>query len=124
MPRLKLIRITTVPLSLEKLLEAGATPSGRKKVAKESEISDKLILTWVNKADLTRVKGISTQYADLLKFAGVDTVPELAQRKAENLQLKMAELNAEKSLVRKVPTTTQVEEWVAQAKELPRVITH
>ena len=110
--------------SLENLLQEGCEKKGRKEISEKSGLTEKQILNWVNRADLSRIKGVSTQYADLLKFAGVDTVPELAQRKAENLQLKMAELNAEKNLVRKVPTTAQVEEWVAQAKELPRVITH
>ncbi len=110
--------------SLENLLQMCCEKKGRKEIAEKSGLTEKQILNWVNRADLTRIKGVSTQYADLLKFTGVDTVPELAQRNAENLQLKMAELNEEKSLVRKVPTTSQVEDWVAQAKELPRVITH
>jgi len=110
--------------SLENLLETCCEKKGRKELAEKSGVSEKLILGWVNRADLARVKGISTQYADLLKVAGVDTVPELAQRKADNLQAKMAEINEEKNLVRKIPTTSQVEDWVAQAKELPRVITH
>ena len=110
--------------SLENLLTTCCEKKGRKELAEKSGVSEKLILGWVNRADLSRVKGISTQYADLLKVAGVDTVPELAQRNAENLQAKMAEINEEKNLVRKIPTTSQVEDWVGQAKELPRVITH
>ena len=110
--------------SLENLLQSCCEKKGRKEIAEKSGLTEKQILNWVNRADLARIKGVSTQYADLLKFAGVDTVPELAQRKAENLHLKMAELNEEKNLVRKVPTASQVEDWVAQAKELPRVITH
>ncbi len=110
--------------SLENLLQSCCEKKGRKEIAEKSGLTEKQILNWVNRADLARIKGVSTQYADLLKFSGVDTVPELAQRKAENLQIKMTELNEEKSLVRKVPTTSQVEDWVAQAKELPRVITH
>jgi len=110
--------------SLENLLTTCCEKKGRKELAEKSGVSEKLILGWVNRADLARVKGISTQYADLLKVAGVDTVPELGQRKAENLQAKMAEINEEKNLVRKIPTTSQVEDWVNQAKELPRVITH
>jgi len=51
-------------------------------------------------------------------------VPELAQRNAENLQAKMAEVNEQKNLVRQVPSASQVETWVTQAKDLPRVITH
>jgi len=110
--------------SLESLLTEGCEKKGRKDIAEKTGISEKLILNWVNRADLSRIKGVSTQYADLLEAAGVDTVPELAQRKPENLQLKMTEVNEEKNLVRKVPTETQVIDWVAQAKELPRVINH
>ncbi len=110
--------------SLEKLLDTGCEKKGRKEIAEKSGLSEKLILNWVNRADLTRVNGISTQYADLLECAGVYTIPELAQRKPENLQAKMAEVNEAKNLVRKVPTATQVQDWVAQAKELPRVVKH
>lgn len=110
--------------SMEQLLDACCAKKGRVETATKSGVSEKLILGWVNRADMTRVKGVSTQYADLLKMAGVDTVPELAQRKPANLTVKMAEVNEEKNLVRKVPSEKDVEKWVAQAKELPRVITH
>jgi predicted flap endonuclease-1-like 5' DNA nuclease len=86
--------------SVEALLEKGATAKGRKELVQASGISDTLILKWVNRADLFRVKGLGEEYTDLLEKAGVDTVPELAQRKAENLARKLAEVNAEKNLVR------------------------
>jgi len=110
--------------TLEKLLEAGSEKKGRKEIAEKTGVSEKLILNWINRADLARVKGISTQYADLLEFSGVDTVPELAQRRADNLHAKMLEVNDEKKLVRKVAALSQVEDWVAQAKELPRVVNY
>jgi hypothetical protein len=44
--------------SQEKLLEAGGTPKGRKDLAAKTDISGKLILKWVNRADLARVKGV------------------------------------------------------------------
>ncbi|NLV24689.1 MAG: DUF4332 domain-containing protein [Deltaproteobacteria bacterium] len=110
--------------SVDNLLEAGAGKKGRQALSEKTGISEKMILKWVNRADLFRIKGISTQYSDLLEIAGVDTVPELAQRKAENLQAKMVEVNEEKKLVKKVPTLADVESWIAQAKELPRVVTH
>lgn len=110
--------------SLEGLLTAGCEKKGRKEIANTTGISEKLILNWINRADLSRIKGVSTQYADLLEASGVDTVPELAQRKPENLQLKMLAVNEEKNLVRKVSTEAQVRDWVAQAKELPRVVNH
>ncbi|KXF82936.1 DUF4332 domain-containing protein [Enterovibrio coralii] len=116
--KLEAIGISTI----EQLLEQGAQPNGRKAIAEQSDISGKLILKWINRADLARIKGISTQYADLLEHAGVDTVPELAQRNAANLAAKMEEVNEEKNLVRQLPGETKVEDWIAQAKVLPRAI--
>ena len=110
--------------SLENLLQTCSKKKERKKLAQETGISEKLILNWVNRADLARIKGVGTQYADLLEVAGVDTVPELAQRNPENLHAKMLEINDQKKLVRKTPTVKQVQDWVTQAKVLPRIITH
>ena len=95
-----------------------------KEIAEKTGISATLILEWVNLTDLCRVKGIGEEYADLLEEAGVDTVPELAQRNAENLHQKLVEINDEKELVRRVPTSDQVKDWVEQAKQLPRVVTY
>ena len=110
--------------TVEGLLKAGATPSGRKDLAEKTGIGDALILEWVNHADLFRIKGVGEEYSDLLEEAGVDTVPELAQRNPENLYAKMAETNAAKDLVRKLPSASQVADWVEQAKGLDRVITY
>jgi predicted flap endonuclease-1-like 5' DNA nuclease len=110
--------------SLENLLVQGGSKKGRQEIAEKTGLSEKLILNWVNRADLTRIKGVSTQYADLLEAAGVDSVPELAQRNAANLHAKIVEVNEEKNLVRKIPAASQVANWVAQAKELPRAVTH
>ena len=106
----------------EGLLKAGASPQGREALAEKTGISGKLILEWVNLADLFRIKGVGVEYSDLLEEAGVDTVPELAQRKPENLYKKMLKVNKAKKLVRQVPGESQVKDWVAQAKKLPRII--
>lgn len=108
--------------TVEGLLKAGAKSKDRKRISESLQISDKLILEWVNHADLFRIKGIGEEYSDLLEEAGVDTVPELAQRNAHNLLEKMTEINADKKLVRRLPVLSQVESWVTQAKELPRII--
>jgi predicted flap endonuclease-1-like 5' DNA nuclease len=110
--------------SVESLLSSCCDKKGRKQIAEQLEISEKLLLGWVNRADLARIKGINTQYADLLEEAGVDTVPELAQRNADNLHAKMVEVNTAKKRVRQVPALAQVQDWVNQAATLPRVITH
>lgn len=108
--------------STDSLLSMGETPAGRKDLAAKSGISEKLILEWVNHVDLFRIKGVGEEYADLLEEAGVDTVVELAQRKAANLLKTMTEVNAKKNLVNKMPALSQVEDWIAQAKKLPRAI--
>lgn len=108
--------------TVEGLLKFGAKSKDRKKLSEGLQISEKLILEWVNHADLFRVKGIGEEYSDLLEEAGVDTVPELAQRNPENLLQKLVEINEEKKLVRRLPVLSQVESWVTQAKDLPRVI--
>ena len=106
------------------LLEQGATPKGREEIAEKTAIGAKLILEWVNHADLFRIKGVGEEYADLLEAAGVDTVPELAQRNPENLYRKLLKVNEKKERVRQVPSQTQVQGWVEQAQSLPRVITY
>jgi len=106
------------------LLDKGASPQGRKEIAQKAGIGETLILRWVNHVDLFRIKGVGEEYADLLEAAGVDTVPELAQRNPENLYQKLIAVNQEKKLVRRPPTQSQVSDWVEQAKQLPRVISY
>lgn len=110
--------------TVESLLEKGATPKGRADIAETTGIREDLILRWVNHADLYRIKGIGSELSELLEKAGVDTVPELARRNPDNLHAKLVEINEAKNLVRRMPSLSQVQSWVEQAKELPRVVTH
>jgi predicted flap endonuclease-1-like 5' DNA nuclease len=104
----------------DKLLENTKTKKQRQDLAEKSGISEKLILKFANMADLFRINGVGQEYAELLEAAGVDTVPELAQRNAENLFAKMEEVNEKKKLTRRSPSLKEVEKWVAEAKALPR----
>jgi len=106
------------------LLEKGASPQGRKAIEEQTGISHGLILEWVNHVDLYRIKGVASEYSDLLEEAGVDTVVELGHRVAANLYQKMLEVNAEKKLVRRLPTEKQVADWIEQAKKLPRGVNY
>src|SRR5262245_37770512 len=108
----------------EDLLEKGASAKGREAIVTSTGISDKLILRWVNHADLFRIKGVGAEFAELLEASGVDSVPELAQRNATNLTQKMADVNEERKLVRKLPTEAQVTTWITEAKSLPKIVTH
>ena len=110
--------------TVEALLEKGATKKGREDVAKAAGIDEHKILEWVNRADLYRIKGIGSEYSDLLEAAGVDTVVELSKRRADNLTEKMVEVNVTKKLVRRVPTQQMVEGWITEAKSLPRIVSY
>jgi len=104
------------------LLEAGATRRGREELVEKTGISSKLILEWVNLADLFRIRGIGEEYSDLLEEAGVDTVVELSGRNPDNLYSKILEVNEEKKLVRRLPRLDEIRDWVEQAKKLPRKV--
>jgi predicted flap endonuclease-1-like 5' DNA nuclease len=108
--------------STEALLERGGKAKDRKSLAAESGISDTQILEWVNRADLFRIPGIGEQFSDLLEKAGVDTVVELSKRVAKNLHATMAEVNAAKNLVNRMPSVGMVEDWIKAAKSLPRAV--
>lgn len=118
--RLRKNRIRTT----EALLKKGATRAGRRTIAAETGLTASQILEWVNRADLMRVKGVGEEYSDILEAAGVDTVKELRNRNAENLLARITEINKKKRLVRRLPTISMVERWVAHAKELDPVVTH
>jgi predicted flap endonuclease-1-like 5' DNA nuclease len=111
-------------LTVDDLLAAGGTPAGRDELAAKTGIAGGLILEWVNHADLYRINGVGSEYADLLEAAGVDSVLELAQRRPDNLQAKLAEINDQKHLVRSLPSESEVTRWVEQAKGLDRAVFH
>ncbi len=108
----------------QKLLEEGCSPEGRQMIATSTGINHDLILKWVNMADLYRIKGIGSQYSELLEAAGVDTVVELSKRVAEHLNSKMIEVNQAKNLVNGVPGLKRISRWIEEAKTLPRLVTY
>jgi len=110
--------------TVEGLLEKGASKSGRRSISESSGIDAGKILDWVNMADLFRINGVASQFAELLKEAGVDTVKELRTRNAENLHVALIKTQEEKGLTRAVPSASKVEDFIAQAKELEPMITH
>jgi predicted flap endonuclease-1-like 5' DNA nuclease len=106
----------------EDLLTAGRTPGDRERLSAASGISTGMLMEWINHADLMRLKGVGSEYADLLEDAGVDSVVELARRNAKNLAAAMADFNTAKERVRVVPSEAVVAEWIAEAKTMGRTI--
>lgn len=110
--------------STESLLKKGGTRKGREEIAEVSGIDKKVILQWVNHVDLFRIKGIASEYSDLLEAAGVDTVVELAHRDAANLVPLLTEVSEKYNLTNRVPNLKMVKSWVSQAKKLPRAVSY
>jgi predicted flap endonuclease-1-like 5' DNA nuclease len=104
------------------LLEKGGTPKKREELAAATKLTERQILEWVNRADLYRINGIGSEYADLLVVAGVDTVTELAQRNAEFLADRLRAVNEAKQIIRDVPGIQLIEEWIWKAKALPKAV--
>lgn len=110
--------------TVEALLDAGASASGRKALSKETGISESKILEWVNRADLYRINGIGSEFSDLLEAAGVDSVPELALRNPESLHKMLEDTNTKKKIVRALPNLDKVADFIKQAKSLKKLVTH
>jgi predicted flap endonuclease-1-like 5' DNA nuclease len=108
----------------DSLLKSALTAAQRKALAEKTGLSEARVLKFANMADLYRISGVGSEYSELLEAAGVDTVPELAQRNAANLVQAMTTVNQEKKLTRQVPTESEVGRWIEQAKTLPRMIEH
>ncbi|MBQ6763534.1 MAG: DUF4332 domain-containing protein [Bacteroidales bacterium] len=110
--------------TVDQLLEKGADAKGRQAIEEATGIRHDLVLTWVNHADLFRVKGVGPQFSELLEAAGVDTVKELRNRNAANLAAKLLEVNEEKHLCRRTPVEKEVQKFIDLAKELEPKVTH
>lgn len=106
------------------LLEKCGTAKGRKSVAEATGLGESTLLKWANMADVMRISGVGSQYAELLHAAGVDTIKELRTRNVENLVEKMNEINAEKKLTRGSATVASVTKWIEAAKTMDPMITH
>ncbi len=108
--------------TVDDLLQKAKNPAGRKTLEETTGISGKSILKWTNHADLMRINGVGPQFSELLEAAGVDTVKELKHRVAENLQQKLEEINNKRNLVNRVPSVSEVQKMIDQAKELPAIM--
>ncbi|MEB3195639.1 MAG: DUF4332 domain-containing protein [Candidatus Sericytochromatia bacterium] len=113
--------------TVNQLLLAGTTPSARRRLAEATGISPKLVLRWINHADLMRVTGCGPEYARLLELAGVDTVLELARRNSVSLAARLAsanDLGAGKRCVHRLPNVTTTTRWVDNAQRFVRLVTY
>ena len=110
--------------STESLLDKAGNLRGRKAIAAKTGIPANQLLRWANLADCMRIRGVSREYADLLRAGGIDTVKELKHRNPKNLAARMAAANKTRKLVRVLPSEKKVSRWIDHAKILPLKITY
>ena len=108
----------------DELLKLCCDKAGRMAVSDKTKIPAAKLLKWANMADLMRINGVAEEYSELLELSGVDTVKELATRRADNLAAKVKKINDEKNCTRSCPSESVLTKWIDQAKAMPAVITH
>ncbi len=118
--RLKTAGIRTA----EALLERARTAKGRKLLATETGLSEQQLLEWANIADCMRIKGMGMAKAQLLRAAGVTTVREFSYRNPARLAQAMKEANAQRKLVRVLPSEKSVGQMIDHARTLPLKISY
>jgi predicted flap endonuclease-1-like 5' DNA nuclease len=117
--RLKLKR-QGVSYTHQLLREAGSAEHCRR-LAARSGIDEATLTRLVRRADLARIKGIGAIFADMLEMIGVDQVAVLAGQESGDLHSRLHELNTAERLARRSPTPDEVQQWIAQARALPRL---
>lgn len=106
--------------SVEQLLGYCGKRNAREALAGHTGISEQLVLKWVNKADLSRISGITAFYAEVLEHVGVCSVADLAQRDAMRLHAALCACHDQELM----PSLLQLAEWIEQAKQLPVRVYH
>lgn len=108
--------------STDRLLLIAAHKQGREDIAEETGIKEERLLQLVHVADLLRVKGVGPEYCLLLDEVGVHTLKQLGRRSAERLYEDLIERNDESRVVRRMPSPSDVDDWVEGAKLLDSLI--
>lgn len=112
-------KLTTAGIGTVEHLLARTGDAGKKAaLAKELGVPGPELTEWINRADLMRLNGVGTQYADLLENVGVDSCKELQHRVPANLHAKMVASNEGGKFTQRTPTLAQVTDWITQAKTI------
>ncbi|MFO7700164.1 MAG: DUF4332 domain-containing protein [Acidimicrobiia bacterium] len=106
----------------EALLQQAGTRTQRSDLSERTGIATVDLLRWAHQADLMRINGIGSEYADLLGSAGVDTVKALRRRNAANLMTLMTQVNTKRRTVQRLPTIEMVQGWVDTAVVLDSTV--
>lgn len=104
------------------LLSAAGNSDKRHEFSEASGIEEMTLTRLTCRADLARIKGIGAIFADMLELLDVDRVAKLAGQDPEKLHDALYTLNAAERFARRAPTPEEVEDWVVQARGLPKLV--
>jgi predicted flap endonuclease-1-like 5' DNA nuclease len=116
---LKVQRITTC----EQLLAAAGSFEGREAVARATRLDLEFLDDLVCRADMARISGIGVVFCSMLDDLGVGQVGQLAACDHADLHQRLRDYNQQHRLARRSPTLEEVEDWIRQARELPKLLT-
>ena len=106
----------------DSLLDQASTRKGRSVVSERTGIPSADLLRWAQQAELMRVGGIGSEYADLLAAVGVDTIKVLRRRNADNLMVSMIQVNTRRRLVQRLPTVEMIQGWIDTAGSMEPIV--
>lgn len=106
----------------ESLLEQASTRAGRAQVSERTGIPTADLLLWAHQADMMRLMGVGSEYAELLVAAGVDTMKILRRRNDENLMEAMTHVNTRRRLVQRLPTVEMLQSWIDEAENIDVIV--
>ena len=87
-------------------------------VSEQTGISVSMLLKWTNLVDLYKIRGVGSEYSILLEEAGVYTVKALGKKNSDDLHAKMVKINTQKKIVKQLPSSSKVADFVKQAVAL------
>ncbi len=117
---LKRRRISTT----ERLLTSAGNAEKRSQLAQSTGIAPDTLLSLVQRADLSRIKGIGTAFTYLLAQIGIVNVQGLAQAEPGKLREQLHAVNQQEQILRRAPTLEEVESWVSLARRIEKLVTY
>jgi predicted flap endonuclease-1-like 5' DNA nuclease len=104
------------------LLEKAGDAKARKDLAKAAKVPEKSLESWVQMADVMRVKGVGPDVTRLLAACGIHTVAQLKTQDATKLNDEIMKANSKSHLSENPPSVEHLQAWIAQAQTLPIVL--
>ena len=108
----------------DQLLAVAALYDDRAALAHAARIAPDQLTQLVRRADLARVKGVGTVFGRMLEDLGIGEVAKLAHQMPGGLHERLHQYNVASQLARRSPTADEVADWIAQARQLPILVTY